>query len=129
MRTVPSEECTATYVCPCAARAASTQRVTTFRPPTAGVILGTPIHPSLSGQLHVPPAQPARVGLRLGDVEVQLRCGETLGHWHCVSHNLGFRAALLKKQHVEDDAPGQDHLLVWVCRLHGPEAPQRWDKP
>lgn len=71
----------------------------------------------------------AEAGVQLAGEVVQARCCATAGRWSCLTHERAFRAAHEKNMHVERDMPGVRHVLVWLCDLHGPEAPERWNKP
>lgn len=71
----------------------------------------------------------AVVGMRLQEEVVQQGCGAGTGRWSCLSHGQTFRSAHEKNIHVDRELPGQRHVLVWLCDLHGPEAPERRDKP
>ena len=43
------------------------------------------------------------------------------GHWHCVTHHVGFMNQLQKDGHIHDDR--KRHVLAWICNEHGPEVP------
>ena len=55
------------------------------------------------------------------DVEVKPSCDPgAAGHHYCATHGEGFSNNLSVNSHAEE--PGE-HVLVWACFMHGPEAP------
>lgn len=64
------------------------------------------------GEWITPPATRAQV---LAPCE-----SKTGGHWYCATHREEFPNQLTKDSHIS--GRGQ-HVLVWICDEHGPEAP------
>lgn len=61
--------------------------------------------------------------------EVRARCDGAVGHWFCVSHQESFRNNLQANSHVEESGAvpavrddRAEHIMVWICAEHGPEA-------
>lgn len=48
------------------------------------------------------------------------KCDETQGHWYCTTHKLHFQNNMSKDGHVTEN--GQ-HVLAWICVVHGVEVP------
>lgn len=55
-----------------------------------------------------------------GEREVVESCGRDSGEWYCATHGLWFRNNMNKDGHTGSKG---DHLFVWWCHDHGPEAP------
>ena len=53
-------------------------------------------------------------------LEVGVPCNTDNGQWYCETHPEGFANNLEKDIHIHG---GSEHVLVWVCKEHGPEVP------
>ena len=53
------------------------------------------------------------------EVTVAPTCSEEGGSWYCATHEEGFGGNWTVSSHTDDH---EEHVLVWVCGTHGPEA-------
>lgn len=56
---------------------------------------------------------------------VKESCGGEAGRWHCITCDTGFANQFEKDTHISAVLVegGSEHVLCWICAVHGPEAP------